>query len=89
MFRKRFLSTPCSKIFDRQMHQDAAFTAALLTESVGPHKKKCMPCLTPGVSTHASLRKGKKVANVTPPLAALWCLVKVSAFKLGVGGVAN
>lgn len=24
-----------------------------------------------------------------PPLAALWCLVKVSAFKRGVGSVAN
>lgn len=34
-------------------------------------------------------KKKKKKANVTPPFTALWCLVKVSAFKLGVGSVAN
>lgn len=30
----------------------------------------------------------KKIANAMPPLA-LWGLLKVSAFKLGVGSVAN
>lgn len=70
------------------MHQDAAFIAALLTECVGPQKKSV--CLASHqVSAHTLPSGKKKIANVTPPLAALWCLVKVSAFKLGVGGVAN
>lgn len=31
----------------------------------------------------------KRIVNVRPPLAALWFLVKVSTFKLGVGSVAS
>lgn len=48
-----------------------------------PHTGYQSKCFPPG------RKEKKKEANVTPPLAALWCLIKVSAFKHRVGSVTN